>query len=469
MITLNQTAGDNNETIWVLKINTSTPILVSTKALSISDADENAIIYDGQALNRNNYLSELSFGSNVISGGGTGSVTSFGFSISRYVNNTSLDGFFEEFYPVGTEYLTSKIVDLGVVWSGATLDTDITWLFRGRIIDYSYEQRQLNLTVFQESEISNKEVPYYVIQKDFDNEISYFANAPEDSYGVSIPIAYGDLTTGAQILGYIDTRLDYGNLCPCIKTSKTKNAYIVTSHKCHTVSADNVLWGNVDAVVYFYIPNLSTYMAVYNRDDSADAYTNNIVRYTFDTQYTRGVDNLKGFCRIKLTADSKDSDVDIDLVADNDVTNYAEIDNNEVCALKMADTASTSDIGFLSNLNTTDVQIFFDCSNDGSGTYNLEITYKNYTQTSSSGSVGSTSVSTETAIGYEIGQITTAKKDAEAWTIEELTSLDYLITNKSGSAGQKIRVYYAFIQLDNIFVITKNQARRIRNNSGRNV
>lgn len=463
MITLNQTAGVNNETIWVLKIGTSTPIYISTKDIVLDNT------FDGQALNRNNYLSDITQLSTIQDSGGTGSVSSFSFSISRYINNTSLDGFFEEFYPAGSEYLTSKIVDLGICWVGATADTDITWLFRGRIIDYSYQQRQLDLVVFQESEITNKEVPYYQVQKDFNNEISYYINAPEESYGVVIPIAYGDLTIGAQILGYIDTRLDYGNLCPCIRTSKSKNAYIVTSHKCHTVSADNVLWGNVDAVVYFYISNLSAYMAVYNRDDSADAYLNDNIFYTFDTQNTRGVDNLKGFCRIKLTADSKDSDVDIDLVADDDVTNYVEINNNEVCALKISDSASTNDIGFLSNLNASDVQIVFVCSNDGSGTYNLQITYKNYTQSSSAGAIGSTSVSTETPIGYQIGQITTAKKDAEAWTIEELTSLDYLIINKSGTAGQKIRVYYAFIQLDNIFVITKNQARRVRNNTGRNI
>src|SRR5574338_954927 len=120
MITLNQTSGDNNETIWVLKIHTSTPIYIATKDLSLDST------FDGQVLNRQNYLSNLTQSSTIQSSGGTGTVSSYSLSISRYVNNTSLDGFFNEFYPNGSEYLTSKIVDIGICWVGATADKDIT-------------------------------------------------------------------------------------------------------------------------------------------------------------------------------------------------------------------------------------------------------------------------------------------------------------------------------------------------------
>ncbi len=129
MITLNQSPTANNQTIWVLKINTPTPIYLATRDLSLDST------FDGQVLNYDNYLTDLSYESSIRESGGTGAVTNFSFSVSRHVSNTSLDGFFNEFYPATSGvYLSSVIVQIGICWVGATADTDITWLFSGRVI-----------------------------------------------------------------------------------------------------------------------------------------------------------------------------------------------------------------------------------------------------------------------------------------------------------------------------------------------
>ena len=217
MLTLNQAVGNNSDTIWVIKINTSTPIYISTRDLALDTT------FDGKALSFDSPIGNISFNSSIKEGGGTGSVTSFGFSISRYVDNTSLDGFFNEFYPATSGvYLSSQIVQLGVCWVGADADSDITWLFRGRIVDCQYEQRRLNITVFQESEITNKEVPYYSVQKDFDNGISYYTDAPEDTYGKTIPIVYGDLAQ-TSLPPYVR------RFTPIIRVGENK--YPISSHR----------------------------------------------------------------------------------------------------------------------------------------------------------------------------------------------------------------------------------------------
>lgn len=460
MITLNQTAGDNNETIWVLKINTSTPILVSTKALTIADADENVITYDGQALNRNNYISDITQNSTVQGGGGTGSVSSYSFSISRYVNNTSLDGFFDEFYPNGTEYLTSKIVDLGIVWAGATLDTDITWLFRGRVIDYSYEQRQLNLTVFQESEISNKEIPYYSIQKDFNNGVSYYPNAPKESIGIDIPIVYGSFnifnpvpntTTGAKA-GIA--------LTPAYLVDPSKLEYIICSHQVKTISWNQHGKTGDTNLLFKYLSGVDNYMMCFKVGDSASSYSNSVVKYSFSFMFT--ISRIYADLYIQLTQVSgitTQSDV-IDAI-DDDPTTYSQIDRFEITAtnsiaLNIEGNESTSNVGyFKSDAGSISVIFAIKLEDDSTGNYRIGIT-NNTLATPASVDTGTVSMAGSTILEKvaDLSGVTSIKQSTTLpWTIEELSDLEYNVINfGANTVGKKINVYYGYLKIININV-----------------
>lgn len=462
MITLQQSAGANNATIWVLKIHTATPIYISTKDIALDST------FDGQVLNRQNYLSEINQNSTVQSGGGTGSVSSYSFSISRYVGNASLSSFMDEFYPATSGvYLTSVIVDLGVCWTGATTDTEITWLFRGRVIDYSYEQRQLNLTVFQESEISNKEVPYYSVQKDFDNGVSYFLYAPEDSYGVSIPIVYGSFN-GA----YENENLEVGlyKLAPCIPVSKNKIGFIVASHPCKETSADTLSSGNWENV-FKYIDGVQSYMRIYNSDAATNSTTYNTISCRFELSDNRG-GFLKGILYIKLTEPSEMTDVANDTnVLDSDITTYSDLDadagGDNKLALKTVGGASTSEVGILGP-NDLDVRVSFRAATDGGGNRAYTMNYYNNTLGTPAGdatpSTGTLTSGTSSIQAHTFGTDTNGKRDATLpWTIEEVTGLDFYISNNQTTPGQKIRVYSAWITLLNIKVYGINYARSVRN------
>lgn len=179
--------------------------------------------YSGKILNKENNISQIDFTSTIEPSGGAGAVSSFSFSISRYISEANLDGFFNEYYPsIDGGFIVGRVVDFGIVWAGATTDAKITWLFRARVIDYNYAQRILTLTCFQDSEITNKELPFYDIQDMFDNGVSYFPDAPEDSFGKTIPIAYGDLDQSPSLPPYVN------RFMPTVRVAD--NMYLITSH-----------------------------------------------------------------------------------------------------------------------------------------------------------------------------------------------------------------------------------------------
>lgn len=465
MITLNQTTGNNNGTIWVLKINTDTPIYLATRDLSLTNT------YDGQVLNYENYLTELSYESSIKGSGGTGAVTSFGFSISRHISNTALDGFFNEFYPATSGvYLTSRIVQIGVCWVGASADTDITWLFAGRVISYDFEQREMNVLVFQESEITNKEIPYYSIQKDFDNDISYFVGAPDDSYGMTIPILYGDFTQGTTQEG-VETGGQY--YAPAICVGKRGHRYIVCSHKAFYTADVHALLGNQE-YIFIYLENVNSYMWVKNETASDSSTDNYGTSYVINMKDRAG--KLIGYLSVRLTELSALSDVDnVDNAIDNDITTYTELDavgtGDAKLALRAIGSLSTSDVGFL-GFTVDDIGVTFRVSSDSANARDVRTYYSNPNVSVPTGSNTDDSISgTSSLINHfhTFGNSTTAKIDASLpWRIDEVLSLDFVIMNRNTTPGEKIRVYGGFVDFYNIIVHNSVNIRATRNDGGRN-
>ena len=441
-------------------------VYLSTRDVSLDST------YDGQVLNNGNYLSEIVNESSIKETGGTGSVSSFGFSLSRYVDNTNFSSFFNNLFPATDGgFLVSRIVDFGVCWVGATADTDITWLFRGRIVDYDYEQRRLNFTVFQESEISNKEIPYYTVQKDFDNDISYFANAPEDSYGQTIPVLYGDLgkwTAGLEVF--------FGQciFTPCIPVYKRTTSFIVCSHKVHTASEDEGIFGNYE-VIFKYIDGIKNYMLIRNVSDADSSTINNNSGHLL-SMTDRG-SRLVGALIIRLIESSEMSDVDnVDNAIDQNGDSYSSLDavagGDNKLALRPIGSASTQDVGYL-GIADEDVGVYFKASTDGGGNRDYNVRYYNNTLPTPAGD-SSPTTGTLTSSSYvnalhQFGTNDDGKKDTGSfpWTIEEVCSLDYYIENDQTTPGEQIRVYYAYLYLSNIKVYTPtNQARIVRNSGG---
>lgn len=459
MITLNQSPGNNNDIIWVLRILTDNPIYIASRAIALDNTYISAL---------NSDLGDIYQVSSISQGGGSGEVSSFNFNISRYLSNASLDGFFNEFFPAsGGERIVSKIVDFGFCWAGATTDDEITWLIRGRIVRYKYLPRYLSLSVLQESAIINKQIPYYSIQKDFDNGISYLTKASSDVMGKTVPIIYGDFAKGAMNDG-----VDYGMyegftaLAPCIPVFPRASQFFVCSHKVFLTANDEALLGNQEWVMK-YIEGVKAYLHIRN-NDSADSITYNDNRgHSF--RLTQGGNYLLGYIIIRLTEPSDASTVaDIDNAIDQKaISTYSEVDAGEVLSLRPIGNAGTDEIGFL-GLLTEDVNVYFWASTDGGGNRSVTTNFANYNLTTPTAGAGTTVTLTSSTPNllavHQFGDDITAKINSDIpWTIEEICGLDYQIANGQLVAGQKIRVYSGFIYLNGIKVQYVNQARPLRN------
>lgn len=228
MITLNQTALDDRYLITIIRIN-----LDADGYLYLSDTVDkitlDGIDFDGKVILQDS-ISSITKDIDVINGGSIGQVGNFSLGIARYNNYSGASNFHEDFYPAtGKPLLTSKEVSVGIIWQGATSLSDITWLEYQYAEDYNYNDSQMFLGCIASDELSATQIPYYTVQNEFDNDISYYTDQINNEiYDITIPIIYGDLLT-------TNVLTEQNKLVPIIKTS-SDNDYKICSHICHTVT-----------------------------------------------------------------------------------------------------------------------------------------------------------------------------------------------------------------------------------------
>lgn len=454
MITINDTALEDNQLIFILRITLdSSTLRYATTGITLSGN-----LYSDTQLLRVEFstLQSISKNIDIYNGGGVGSLSAFEFSLSNYSGK-----YIENFYPsTSQDYLSARKVEVGFLWVGATTEAEITWIGNYYVNGVSNEPNKITCFCIELSDIEIKELPYYEVQKEFNNGVSYFPKAPKESLGLSIPIVYGDFTTGAQVPTYLTTTMDIATLSPCIPVYNIKNMFVSASHQCHTTAS--AIIGNITAVLYKYIPGLACYMAVYNKTISVDAYTNTIVGHTQTLSNVRGSVSLKGFLRTKLVETADQSDVDESNAIDIDITNYAEIDNTEQIGLRCPGTASISEVGIISDAAAGNITIGYEMTAGDATQRGYNLKYRNIALgTPADGTSSNSTFITSGTAYHNFGTSTTAKKDTEAWTIEELSGLDYILTNTTGTS-HIIRVHYAYLQISNITVYSINKARSIR-------
>lgn len=237
MLTLNDTPLNDNQARFVVKIESDTAIYLSNYLDGITLS---SVLYDGVPLVKNS-LQDNGKSIDISNGGGIGNIQAFQLQIARYQTNTELNEFFNDLFPAtGKQYLIARPISIGFCWEGATTAGEITWFFYGYIDEYSYNADTITLLCLEYSELENVELPYYKVQKDFDNGISYFPEAPEENIGKSIPIVYGDLSQSESLLPYVDKFL------PVVRVGENK--FVISSHKNY-----NSYVGSVDDRLFEYI------------------------------------------------------------------------------------------------------------------------------------------------------------------------------------------------------------------------
>mgnify|MGYP001562473371 CR=1 FL=1 len=448
MLIMNMNPEEDQELVLIVRIN------LDTEYMYFSDT-ENQIVLSGTAFNgkviSKNSIGEATKDVDVTQGGTIGQVGNWELSLARYTSYvgtvTTFDDFFNDFAPATSKpLLTSKTVDVGVVWGGAVDSTEITWLYQFYIENYDWTTYSLNLGCIEYDELVAKQLPYYVIQKEKDNGISYFINAPEESYGQTIPIVYGDLAT-------LDLSYSNFRLAPCLRVDKDSFKYIISSHINHTIYSEKNLWKYIDAV-----GNMMKLTGVTSLQSNTRAGF--VTALNSDGSTITG--ELKIQPRLYLANGSGwtygTSATDPRSAFDNDPVTYCDLYNNSEIAFQLSTKAINSDIGILSGDSQSDIEFvaLFDVLT-GSNTVKLKYWHstvdtinRGYSPLEASAvySGADNTINYWMASGSGIDNWASSKKKwviGIPWAIEELQQLEFHLLN-IGSYHIRIKNCYLFLK-----------------------
>lgn len=453
---LNMSAGNDNAIIWLVKITDGTNTYkFATESITLST---NA--WDGEALaiNENRFsIGEIGKRINIIEGGTIGEPATTGFGIARYKSNALINSFFDEYYPATSgKLLVGQKVEIGIIWNTATLESEITWLYDYNIEDYGYNPSLINITCTEFSEFENNNLPFYKIQKDTDNGVSYFLSAPEDNYGLFLPFVYGDFTQW-KALGVPDED-EYWQLAPTVCVNETKLDFVIATHQC------KALFAGANDTLFKWVDNAETFMVIQPSDGAATnrVYLTKIELYqAVRTPSTR----ILGDIILRPTVIGGESEVsDIYNAIDNSYVTYFELSNaagSSLAAFKIDSNISYGDLGMLGPGNA-DIQLIVYWTCDAAANRDIRLRYFHPGLAVPAYSAGA-GVATETSADVyptfestilSMGDYTGTKIDAILpWTIDELLSLEFVVENLTAyTSGEKIYIHDCHIHLGNILV-----------------
>ena len=359
------TAGNENDIILVCRITDDTNTLrLSTKDITLSSNS-----WDGKSLTKGQNafaFNEVGKRIDVLNEAVSGEVSTLVFGFIKNTSNSLLDGFIEEFYPGSSgRILTTMKVELGVIWTGATLETEITWLHQYQIDDYQYGQSNINIIASEFSEFEDFEIPFYLIQKDYDNEISYFPGAPDDDYGKVLPIIYG-----IPCVGETTTRvqLNYSSksYAPLIIINKSKLEFIGACHKVFSYDASGITIGAdtheyTGQWVFSYNNQINNYIGYLNASTSVSNTEAGLI-----IDFAGNNDPITRYCQIQMSLMGEGSDTVTDAkeIVDRDETNYLTLNGQDnVILRKNISSIETIFNGYWTGFASTAVQWSSDSAN----------------------------------------------------------------------------------------------------------
>lgn len=222
MITLNMTAGNDEDVISVIRlIFDSSTFYISDRNITLNSTSYNGEVIGASSINI--------FGAkwNMENGGGFASARGMEFIIDKFNNaNLQIDNFFPA--TSGIEF-TGRVAQYGLVWANATTTAEITWLHQFYIKDYFVNDNYIRFFCVEISELNNKVLPYYSVQKSLDNSVDYYPSVNSDSLGQVLPLIYGSMPD------VIDSSLVDFALSPCHLVNDMKLIFKLSSHKLKTI------------------------------------------------------------------------------------------------------------------------------------------------------------------------------------------------------------------------------------------
>jgi hypothetical protein len=348
MRTLNQTPGNDNEIVWIYILEMDS----GTKKYASEDITLSGNAYDGSVISRNS-IKAISKMVNISQGGGLGSIGNSQFSIPRDNTDSLTQDFINSFFPsTGEELITSRYFTIGIVWSGATYETEITYLQSFYIENQGSSYYLMDYPLAETAELDTIQLPPYKIQKDDDDGISYFPKATDDVLGQAMYIYYGDYSLYTS---YIERRTNQmKGYAEAVSIDDTNAIFNVCCHECKSIW-DNDTNNNMNMLKY--ISGIEYYMIISYSDTSSGAtsYTNNFFGHTITMLANAYVGELLGdlVFQLKEFYPNQVVNTNVDNIVDADETNYTAIGSSAGATLlgnrvglKPNATTNNSEVGY---------------------------------------------------------------------------------------------------------------------------
>lgn len=457
MITLSQTAGEDKDLILIVRINLDTEYMYFSD--TVDQITLSGIAFDGKVISKNS-ISEATKDVDVTSGGTIGQVGNWNLSLARYTsyNNgtTTFDDFFNDFAPATSKpLLTSKTVDVGVVWTGATTTAEITWLYQFYIESYDWTTYSLNLGCIEYDELVATQLPYYVVQKENDNGISYFPDAPDANYGLPIPLMFGDFA-------YTALEYEMYRLAPTVQISGGYK-FIASSHICKYVEPASYL--------FEYLNPIKTVMRLSSASGTnINSRAGHIIDLANETAPVYG--KLYVILRSWLSGGT-----DINNALDNDINTYGTLNVSTTAKLKFAGNLSEDQLGQLDGdvtVGQCKFNIIWEALSTVSGL--LRLYHPDFINNPLGGYHALSKTVTGSALqttAYDFGlgnfmwsSIPAKQTSTPAWSAKELDFVEFHIINNATSAQMKI--YHCYLEFTDVLKYgrPKTDGLRTRDNTG---
>lgn len=372
-----------------------------------------------------------------------GNVSNSQLSIPRNNKDSLTDGFINAFKPSTSGVdIIGRYIDVGIVWSTATTESQISWLNRFYIEDMSVDYDEITFSLIDPRELDFVMLPPFTIQKDSDDGISYYPDAPNDAVGKVIPIVYGKFSTN-----YDTNELGYGSFeerSPCIVVNSTTAKAIISCHVCEEIRISTVPY------LWRYISGVDCYLRMTNSVAGSNAYENSA--YHSSISIMNDTDAIIGRLVIPLRQVGQGSEVtDFPETINGNPSEYYSLAENTVIGLGIEGSVSTEEIGYL-GYTAGDSRVWFRVeSYNGSTSIGYELRDYDYSTnpaTAGGGGATSGSVTSVTYINRIIGNWDGSPTEASA-----LNRFEIQLKNTEVTAGRELKIYYGWIEMNNINVL----------------
>ncbi len=440
MITYNQTAGNDNAIIWIIELELSTGNAYfcsgfNTESITLFTGSESRVY--SNKLQKNSlaiYEKSLPYDS----AGGVGSRGGFAFVIAAYGGYDKND-----FYPAtsGANVLMQPC-RIGWIWSGATATSDITWLINGEVENFEVRPDGVYIESVETNALEYLALPPYKVQKDYDDNFTYFTNAPDEVYGLPIPIVYGRFES-------FDAGRGKYRLAPAIVVDRERLKYLATCHKCDYTYYD----AETKYRVFKYLDGTESYIEMVPTTGSGGNSFNGHYVNLVPASARAGVWVNGNVVLWRFLSGAITDITNVSALQEKNYSNDLTLGDGEVLGLQFVGEFDKS-FG-TPNIGLTDIElvVLWRTTTDGENR-SLSIKFYNYIKAGGSGYTGAVGSDTQNDADsykftyYQFGNVTDGKSNTDLpWNWDELLGLQFVIENNSGSVADPGGVYIKNIYL----------------------